>query len=393
MSKTTVLQVKNVTGSILKANTVVYITGTTNDLDAISTVDVASYDDANRMPACGILRDDLNPNDTGLVKVTGKIGNVDTSTADVLNAPVFVGPNGTIIFQNPSEFNNNALVQQLGVVTFLGDSNSGQIYLFPLELQRKHAPTHAPNKWDAFTHAIQHELGGGDEIDHGLLNNLGQDTHPQYILVNGTRAFSGAVSGVDPTAATHLTTKEYVDGAGVNISSPAGSTAKNIAYFSQTQAITGNSNLTYDDGTNVLTAKSSVVVGTPTGGALGVGTINATAVYDNDVLLTCYVPEYVKNGSIDLEKWDATIPDFDKAHKPAYRFLENAAEELDPKKYAQKWLDKGHLPAMPSEEEWKKAGVLNMGRVIQGLWETIEVLAEHVRQLNNKVEKLEESKK
>jgi hypothetical protein len=47
--------------------------------------------------------------------------------------------------------------------------------------------------------------------DHGALSGLNDDDHTQYILANGTRAFSGVVAGVTPTGDTHLTTKLYVD--------------------------------------------------------------------------------------------------------------------------------------------------------------------------------------
>jgi len=53
------------------------------------------------------------------------------------------------------------------------------------------------------------EAGG---IDHGDLAGLGDDDHTQYSLVDGTRAFTGTVSGVYPTDPDHLVTKEYVDG-------------------------------------------------------------------------------------------------------------------------------------------------------------------------------------
>ena len=48
--------------------------------------------------------------------------------------------------------------------------------------------------------------------DHGNLSGLGDDDHTQYILVDGSRAFSSTVGGVTPTADAHLTTKLYVDG-------------------------------------------------------------------------------------------------------------------------------------------------------------------------------------
>jgi len=47
--------------------------------------------------------------------------------------------------------------------------------------------------------------------DHGALTGLTDDDHPQYTLVDGSRPFTGAVSGVIPTEAAHLTTKAYVD--------------------------------------------------------------------------------------------------------------------------------------------------------------------------------------
>jgi hypothetical protein len=48
--------------------------------------------------------------------------------------------------------------------------------------------------------------------DHGALSGLGDDDHAQYTLADGTRAFTGVVGGITPTANNHLTTKQYVDG-------------------------------------------------------------------------------------------------------------------------------------------------------------------------------------
>lgn len=70
---------------------------------------------------------------------------------------------------------------------------------------------HLTTKWyvDDEINTLSGTLQAG--LDHGLLTGLGDDDHSQYIRTDGTRAFTGVVSGVDPTEATHLTTKQYVD--------------------------------------------------------------------------------------------------------------------------------------------------------------------------------------
>jgi hypothetical protein len=56
-------------------------------------------------------------------------------------------------------------------------------------------------------------LSGGIVQDHGGLTGLGDDDHTQYTLADGTRAFTGTVGGITPTQDSHLTTKGYVDSA------------------------------------------------------------------------------------------------------------------------------------------------------------------------------------
>lgn len=55
---------------------------------------------------------------------------------------------------------------------------------------------------------------------------------------------------------------------------------------------------------------NGLVVGAPTGGAKGVGTVNAKDVYNDNVALTCMATqkEFIATGTVDLKKWDALVP-------------------------------------------------------------------------------------
>ena len=63
-------------------------------------------------------------------------------------------------------------------------------------------------------------------------------------------------------------------------------------------------------------ATGALQIGAPTGGFKGAGTINAQAVYDDNVLLTCYAIEAYKQGSVDIAYWDAKVLDLDIPAQP-----------------------------------------------------------------------------
>lgn len=176
-----------------------------------------------------------------------------------------------------------------------------------------------------------------------------------------------------------------------------------------------------------ISKDGSVVVGSPTGGEKGTGTINAQAVYDDNVLLTCYVIDAALDGQINMEKWDAKVPnrvvpaknavvvDFDaepdaegnrptkvvelepegveeRIHEGARKFAARLGGEHDPldiDKYAAHWKSKRHLSSMPNEEKFDP--VLNMptGSWIQRLIETAEIQAVHIENLNQRLKALE----
>lgn len=145
--------------------------------------------------------------------------------------------------------------------------------------------------------------------------------------------------------------------------------------------------------TATATMANGLVVGAPTGGDKGVGTINASAVYDDNALLTCYVGEAYRTGTINVEYWDQFAPEIDgeRRHEKARGFALVAHDRLDTEKFCQFFKDTGRLPAFPSPDRWQEAfeGKMATGDLVQRLWETIEVLTVHISKLHNRVSTLE----
>jgi len=100
-----------------------------------------------------------------------------------------------------------------------------------------------------------------------------------------------------------------------------------------------------------------ILVGSPTGGDKGAGTINAVAVYDDNVLLTDFV--------------------FEKD----YEVLSIDGMEAFYSKYK-------HLPTISGRKEWEK-GKFSLGRIVNEIWETVEVQAIYIAQLNRRIRELE----
>lgn len=149
---------------------------------------------------------------------------------------------------------------------------------------------------------------------------------------------------------------------------------------------------------------------TATGSDQGIGTANFTAVYDDGVLLSCYVIEAERRGNIDLKDFDeATLnrvyERIDETtgrrerveevltHSPAREFKKRIPQTLDPKQFAQKWMTDGHLPGLPSRQEWidhSAAGrKYSTGDLVQKLLELAEVQAVHTKRLLDRIEIIE----
>lgn len=146
---------------------------------------------------------------------------------------------------------------------------------------------------------------------------------------------------------------------------------------------------------------AGLVVGSATGGDQGAGTVNATAVYDDGVLLTPYVLEQARNGSVDLVALDTKVPNlYDEEgnlveelnHTPARRFLARIGTPYDPldiDKYAQHWKDKTHLSSMVNPATAKNGKDISIGEWVQRLLETVEIQAVHIDKLNQRLKAVE----
>ncbi len=135
-----------------------------------------------------------------------------------------------------------------------------------------------------------------------------------------------------------------------------------------------------------------MVIGAPTGGDKGAGTLNATAVYDDNTLLTCFGIEYLIDGKIDLAKWDGYSPTGrnDLVHR--FSAMIASFDPRDHKQYVAKMLADRALPGMPLEDEWRP-NTLALGEMHNRLWLSTELLASafagHVSQTERRLAALE----
>lgn len=153
-------------------------------------------------------------------------------------------------------------------------------------------------------------------------------------------------------------------------------------------------------------SNGGVVIGSPTGGSKGAGTLNAVGVYDDNTLLTCYVFDQALDGAIDTAKWDGKVPDrIDKdddqkevgrtkrAHLPMRKFVARIGGDYDPLTldgYARHWREKRHLTSMPNEATFDPEKGMAAGEWVQRLVEAAEIQAVLIETLNQRLKALEE---
>ena len=182
MARSIAFIAKNVTGSTISAGKAVRIVGF-DETDQVPTIDLASFESDDTMPAIGVIIEDLENGDTANLRISGLIGSIDTISAEI-NQDVFVGASGALLFKNPLTRDNSSIVsQKIGTVVRV--DTEGQIVLFPMEIE--------------------------EFIEHKNLPDLLNDDHKIYSLVNGNRPFTKPIGGITPTLGSHLATKAFAE--------------------------------------------------------------------------------------------------------------------------------------------------------------------------------------
>lgn len=190
-----------------------------------------------------------------------------------------------------------------------------------------------------------------------------------------------------------------------------------------------------------LRIKGGLYHGNATGGDKGDGTINFTALYDDNTLLTCYVRDVIPGQELPkadiITKWDAMVPNLDvpaviekqvvyettpdgetvvdpetqqpvvarvdmveiepareeeRTHIPLRKFLEKIGTEYDPRfleSYHKHFMDKKHLTSMPNPAKYDIKQGISTGMLIQRLVETVELQHLHAMELLERIKALE----
>jgi hypothetical protein len=122
-------------------------------------------------------------------------------------------------------------------------------------------------------------------------------------------------------------------------------------------------NLEFRDSSSTLwatfTAGGGLHLGSATGGNKGAGSINATAIWDDNSQITDYV-------------------------------FENDYAQMAIHEMRDFYTREKHLPTIPGRDEWDESGGFPLGKIATHLWETVEVQAKYIAELNERIDALEE---
>lgn len=227
------------------------------------------------------------------------------------------------------------------------------------------------------------------------LSNKTLITNTVLLIASGEARFTVQAQAASQSATLRLTTQTATPGQSIlYMGKESSPTDGQVGYDPNTDEL-----YFYTANTKKGYFKTGFVVGTPTGGDKGAGTINATAVYDDNVLLTCYPLERYIDGSVNLQRWDeiasvttenedGTTSIEERTHAPAHGFVDKMTRVnlLDIDAYVSDWKAKKALPAFYGFESGKKP----TGEAIQRLMETVDIFAVHIDKLNSRLKILEQ---
>jgi hypothetical protein len=243
---------------------------------------------------------------------------------------------------------------------------------------------------------------GSFTVQEEIYGTAGADIRADVNMQSGTS--DGIVIGADVGAATRTDDTEKV----ASVSAPAYDTdEENTTVLRYDNAVgnaviaIGGSDSTKNAATKIgfYTAADAVtlqgtergyfgsdgsfVVGAPTGGGKGAGTINAVAIYDDNILLTGYVLDKAFNPDYTLADWKKKNP----VHSE--EFEKRADWILDIDKHNEFIASRKMLPTFEDVES--TGNIPSTGAMIQKLWEVVEIQAVHIKQLSDRLKMLEES--
>jgi len=121
--------VKNGTGSTITKGTPVYISGVSGT--SIPTIDTANATSAGTMPVVGLLAEDIDPNDDGLMMVSGILEGIRTNdlggaAGDIVYVSTTAGAT-TVPFLTTTKPTGNALIQNVGIIIKNAGAGAGSI--------------------------------------------------------------------------------------------------------------------------------------------------------------------------------------------------------------------------------------------------------------------------
>ena len=229
--------VKNVQGSALEKGDPVYISGTIGASGRLE-VQLADASNAAKMPAVGLLFQDLANNEEGYVVVTGKLRNITTDPIDGVTPT-----EGDVVYVKPSGTSGAALtttkpvygnfIQNMGKVGRVSNGNSGTLVVSSI-LRSNDVPNLTPGKiWVGST---------GNTIESSSIT-LTEATGAIQFNEYGAGTFTGTAVknlAVDSSGNVIETDGNIIDGSG---------TANYVSKWSDANTLTDS--VIYDDGTNV----------------------------------------------------------------------------------------------------------------------------------------------